>query len=79
MAYPVQRTMWAMSSASAPASTAGLADGQRDAVIHTEDLTKVYPGTDFAAVNKLNLDVGPARSSACWVPTARGKPPQRAC
>src|SRR5215469_5643928 len=32
-------------------------DGQRDAVIHTEDLTKVYPGTDFAAVDKLNLDI----------------------
>src|SRR5580700_3097733 len=28
-----------------------------DAVIHTEDLTKVYPGTDFAAVDKLSLDV----------------------
>ena len=28
-----------------------------DTVIHTEDLTKVYQGTDFAAVDKLNLDV----------------------
>ena len=28
-----------------------------DAVIHTEDLTKVYQGTDFAAVDQLNLDV----------------------
>ncbi len=28
-----------------------------DAVIHTEELTKVYPGTDFAAVDRLNLDV----------------------
>ena len=49
--------MWAMSSASAPASATGLTDGQRDAVIHTEDLTKIYPGTDFAAVDRLNLDV----------------------
>jgi ABC-2 type transport system ATP-binding protein len=32
--------MWAMSSASAATGATGLADGQRDAVIHTEDLTK---------------------------------------
>jgi ABC-type Na+ transport system ATPase subunit NatA len=28
-----------------------------DAVIHTQDLTKVYPGADFKAVDQLNLDV----------------------
>jgi hypothetical protein len=49
--------MRALSSAPASASAAGLADGQRDAVIHTKDLTKVYQGTDFAAVDKLNIDV----------------------
>ena len=47
--------MCRMSTAEATAGT-GLPDGQRDAVIHTEDLTKVYPGTDFAAVDRLNLD-----------------------
>ena len=73
MAYPVQRTMWAMSSASAPASAAGLADGQRDAVIHTEDLTKVYPGTDFAAVDKLNLDVGAGEIFGLLGPNGAGK------
>ena len=35
--------------------------GQRDdgtgPVIRTEDLTKVYPGADFAAVDRLNLSV----------------------
>jgi ABC-2 type transport system ATP-binding protein len=65
--------MWAMSSASAPASAAGLADGQRDAVIHTEDLTKVYPGTDFAAVDKLNLDVGAGEIFGLLGPNGAGK------
>ena len=51
--YDVQ----AMSSAPAAANSTGRADGQPGAVIHTEDLTKVYPGTDFAAVDRLNLDV----------------------
>jgi ABC-2 type transport system permease protein len=29
--------------------------GTPDGIIHTEDLTKVYPGTDFVAVDKLSL------------------------
>ncbi len=65
--------MWAMSSASAPASAAGLADGQRDAVIHTEDLTKIYPGTDFAAVDKLNLDVETGEIFGLLGPNGAGK------
>ena len=65
-----------MSSAPAAANSTGRADGQPGAVIHTEDLTKVYPGTDFAAVDRLNLDVAgrgdlrPARAR-----TARARPP----
>ncbi|HXZ71185.1 MAG TPA: ATP-binding cassette domain-containing protein [Streptosporangiaceae bacterium] len=62
-----------MSSASAPASAAGLADGQRDAVIHTEDLTKVYPGTDFAAVDRLNLDVEAGEIFGLLGPNGAGK------
>jgi ABC-2 type transport system ATP-binding protein len=49
-----------MSTAQAPVTPAGPGDGGPDpaaSVIHTEDLTKVYPGTDFAAVDRLNLDV----------------------
>jgi ABC-2 type transport system ATP-binding protein len=65
--------MWAMSSASAAASTAGLAGGQRDAVIHTEDLTKVYPGTDFAAVDRLNLDVEAGEIFGLLGPNGAGK------
>jgi len=65
--------MWAMSSASAPASAAGLAGGRRDAVIHTEDLTKVYPGTDFAAVDRLNLDVEAGEIFGLLGPNGAGK------
>src|ERR1700746_4174437 len=64
--------MCRMSTADAPAST-GLPDGQRDAVIHTEDLTKVYPGTDFAAVDKLNLDVRAGEIFGLLGPNGAGK------
>jgi ABC-2 type transport system ATP-binding protein len=65
--------MWAMSSASAAAGATGLAHGQRDAVIHTEDLTKVYPGTDFAAVDRLNLDVESGEIFGLLGPNGAGK------
>src|SRR6202451_2085079 len=44
-----------------------------DAVIHTEDLTKVYPGTDFAAVDKLNLDVRTGEIFGLLGPNGAGK------
>ena len=66
--------MWAMSSASAAAGATGLADGgQRDAVIHTEDLTKIYAGTDFAAVDRLNLDVEAGEIFGLLGPNGAGK------
>jgi ABC-2 type transport system ATP-binding protein len=65
--------MWAMSSASAPAGATGLAGGQRDAVIHTEDLTKIYAGTDFAAVDRLNLDVEAGEIFGLLGPNGAGK------
>jgi ABC-2 type transport system ATP-binding protein len=64
--------MCRMSIAQAPAST-GLPNGQQDAVIHTEDLTKVYPGTDFAAVDKLNLDVRTGEIFGLLGPNGAGK------
>jgi ABC-2 type transport system ATP-binding protein len=73
MVYLPQRTMWAMSSASAPAGATGLAGGQRDAVIHTEDLTKIYAGTDFAAVDRLNLDVEAGEIFGLLGPNGAGK------
>ena len=73
MVRPPQRTMWAMSSASAAAGVTGLADGQRDAVIHTDDLTKIYAGTDFAAVDRLNLDVEAGEIFGLLGPNGAGK------
>ncbi len=57
--------------AASPAS--GLNDGQPAAVIHTEDLTKVYPGTDFAAVDRLNLDVYAGEIFGLLGPNGAGK------
>ena len=62
-----------MSSSPAPASVAGRRDGQPRAVIHTEDLTKVYPGTDFAAVDRLNLDVQAGEIFGLLGPNGAGK------
>ena len=66
-----------MSTAQAPASAAGLPGtepgGEPDAVIHTEDLTKVYPGTDFAAVDQLNLDVRAGEIFGLLGPNGAGK------
>ena len=45
----------------------------RRAVIHTEDLTKVYQGTDFAAVDKLNLDVRTGEIFGLLGPNSAGK------
>ncbi|MGD0244717.1 MAG: ATP-binding cassette domain-containing protein [Streptosporangiaceae bacterium] len=53
--------------------TAGLPDGEPGAVIHTEDLTKVYGGTDFTAVDKLNLDVEAGEIFGLLGPNGAGK------
>jgi ABC-2 type transport system ATP-binding protein len=50
-----------------------MSGGQPDAVIHTEDLTKVYPGADFAAVDKLNLDVQGGEIFGLLGPNGAGK------
>src|ERR1700760_2127973 len=42
-------------------------------VIHTEDLTKVYGGTDFAAVDRLNLDVVVGEIFGLLGPNGAGK------
>ena len=47
--------------------------GTADGVIHTEDLTKVYPGTDFAAVDKLSLDVRVGEIFGLLGPNGAGK------
>ncbi|MGH9171993.1 MAG: ATP-binding cassette domain-containing protein [Acidimicrobiales bacterium] len=42
-------------------------------MIQTEDLTKVYPGTDFAAVDKLNLEVEAGEIFGLLGPNGAGK------
>jgi len=44
-----------------------------DAVIRTVDLTKVYAGTDFAAVDRLNLRVGAGEIFGLLGPNGAGK------
>lgn len=48
-------------------------DERAGRVIHTEDLTKVYAGTDFAAVDKLNLDVRAGEILGLLGPNGAGK------
>jgi ABC-2 type transport system ATP-binding protein len=62
-----------MNTTEAPVNMAGQADGQPGPVIHTEDLTKVYPGTDFAAVDRLNLDVRAGEIFGLLGPNGAGK------
>jgi ABC-2 type transport system ATP-binding protein len=62
-----------MSTAHVPAGATERPTGLRDAVIHTEDLTKVYPGTDFAAVDRLNLDVAAGEIFGLLGPNGAGK------
>jgi len=59
-------------AASAQDPAAAPAD-QPEAVIRTEDLSKVYPGTDFAAVDKLNLDVRAGEIFGLLGPNGAGK------
>jgi ABC-2 type transport system ATP-binding protein len=62
-----------MSSAPATASSTGRTDGGTAAVIRTEELTKVYPGTDFAAVDRLNLSVEAGEIFGLLGPNGAGK------
>jgi len=62
----------AITTAPVPASATSVTGGQQ-AVIHTEDLTKVYSGADFAAVDKLNLDVETGEIFGLLGPNGAGK------
>jgi ABC-2 type transport system ATP-binding protein len=55
------------------AGATSITGGRPAAVIHTEDLTKVYPGADFAAVDKLNLDVAAGEIFGLLGPNGAGK------
>jgi ABC-2 type transport system ATP-binding protein len=63
-----------MSTTAAPPDAAGPTAAPPDtAVIHTENLTKVYAGTDFAAVDQLNLDVQAGEIFGLLGPNGAGK------
>jgi ABC-2 type transport system ATP-binding protein len=62
-----------MNAPQAPASATGLAGSQPDPVIHTEDLTKVYPETDVTAVDRLNLGVEAGEIFGLLGPNGAGK------
>src|SRR6202167_225116 len=62
-----------MSTVEAPASATHSPDANPAGIIHTEDLTKVYPGTDFAAVDRLNLDVCAGEIFGLLGPNGAGK------
>ncbi|MGO9783424.1 MAG: ATP-binding cassette domain-containing protein [Streptosporangiaceae bacterium] len=59
--------------AKVPVSAADQSDGVAGSAIHTEDLTKIYAGTDFAAVDRLNLDVRVGEIFGLLGPNGAGK------
>jgi ABC-2 type transport system ATP-binding protein len=61
-----------MTSTEASTNAAPAVTGERG-VIHTEDLTKVYAGADFTAVDKLNLDVQAGEIFGLLGPNGAGK------
>lgn len=60
-----------MAVAAQPVETT-VGEGQ-GGIIHTEDLTKVYPRADFAAVDRLNLDVYTGEIFGLLGPNGAGK------
>src|SRR5664279_3579210 len=62
-----------MTSLEQLSDTSVLAESQQRLAIHTEELTKVYPGTDFAAVDRLNLDVHAGEIFGLLGPNGAGK------
>jgi ABC-2 type transport system ATP-binding protein len=58
-----------MTSTQPPADAVDTPDG----IIHTEDLTKVYAGTDLVAVDKLSLDVQAGEIFGLLGPNGAGK------
>ena len=62
-----------MSTAKAPTGASPERAAVPGAAIHTEDLTKVYAGADFTAVDRLNLDVQVGEIFGLLGPNGAGK------
>jgi ABC-2 type transport system ATP-binding protein len=62
-----------MGTVATPGSVPDTSGNPPDAVIHTEDLTKVYAGADFTAVDHLNLDVQAGEIFGLLGPNGAGK------
>ena len=62
-----------MTSADRSTTIPARADSDRALAIHTEQLTKVYPGSDFAAVDRLDLDVRAGEIFGLLGPNGAGK------
>src|ERR1019366_1748925 len=62
-----------MTSLEGPPGTSRSAAAEQALAIHTDELTKVYPGTDFAAVDKLSLDVQAGEIFGLLGPNGAGK------
>jgi ABC-2 type transport system ATP-binding protein len=62
-----------MSSVQAAASGTERTGREQGVAIHTENLTKIYSGTDFAAVDGLNLDVKAGEIFGLLGPNGAGK------
>jgi ABC-2 type transport system ATP-binding protein len=62
-----------MSTVRETASAASGSGQPESLAIHTEDLTKIYPGADFAAVDQLNLDVTAGEIFGLLGPNGAGK------
>jgi len=62
-----------MSIAQAPPGGAAVPEAARRLAVHTVNLTKVYPGTDFAAVDRLSLDVQAGEIFGLLGPNGAGK------
>jgi ABC-2 type transport system ATP-binding protein len=58
---------------SLPSTTSSARDAEPDVVIVTRDLTKVYKGTDFRAVDRLNLQVHSGEIFGLLGPNGAGK------
>jgi ABC-2 type transport system ATP-binding protein len=62
-----------MNATPTPTDATGLAGGEPAPGIHTDDLTKIYPGTDIPAVDRLSLDVAAGEIFGLLGPNGAGK------